>query len=68
MMTPEEHLEHHDDILKHLTAAILKIQEWTEEQRGFNASVTAAIERIDGHTAIVTHLLQRLEPPPSNGR
>mgnify|MGYP001585452453 CR=1 FL=1 len=39
-MDHDEHFQHHDDMLRRLTAMLV-------EQRGFNERVTLAIERID---------------------
>lgn len=74
-MDHNEHLHHHDDILRSLTAMLV-------EQRGFNERVTQAIERIDraiaridttlAHVEItqsrVETLLWRMLRPEPNGR
>jgi hypothetical protein len=67
-MDHDEHLQHHDDIVRRLTAMLV-------EQRGFNERVTAAIERIDrtlAHVEItqarVETLLWRMIPHSENGR
>jgi hypothetical protein len=71
-----------DDLLRRLTALVIKMDERLEEQRTFNAEqrtfnaqqvalnerLTAAIERLDVTQARIETLLSRLLRPEGNGR
>jgi len=64
----EERFEHHEDILRRLTAMLVEQREFNHQQVEINARLTAAIERLDVTQARIETLLARIIPQSQNGR
>jgi len=64
----EERFEHHEDILRRLTAMLVEQRAFNQQQVAINERLTAAIERLDVTQALIETLLARMIPPSENGR
>jgi hypothetical protein len=64
----EERFEHHEDILRRLTAMLVEQREFNHQQVEINVRLTAAIERLDVTQARIETLLARIIPQSENGR
>jgi hypothetical protein len=70
-----ERFEHHEDILRRLTAMLVEQRTFNQQQGEINARLTTAIERIDAAIerldvtqARIETLLARMLPQSENGR
>ena len=59
----EEHFRHHDEILQHLTAMLVRMDGYLAGQGVINERLTAAIERLDLTLQAIKDILGR-----DNGR
>src|SRR5262245_11972427 len=64
----EEHFRHHDEILRSLTAMLVRMDGYLARQDMINERLTNAIERLDTTQARIETLLARMIPPGDNGR
>ena len=64
----EERFEHHEDILRRLTAMLVEQREFNHQQVEINARLTAAIERLDVTQARIEALLARMLHTGANGQ
>jgi len=64
----EERFEHHEDILRRLTAMLVEQRAFNQQQVAINERLTAAIERLDVTQARIEALLARMIQHGENGR
>ena len=64
----DERFQHHEDILRRLTALLVEQRDFNHQQVAINERLTAAIERLDVTQARIETLLARMIPPSENGR
>lgn len=64
----DERFHQHEDILRSLTAMLVRMDGYIARQDGINERLTAAIERLDVTQARIETLLARLIPQGENGR
>jgi hypothetical protein len=58
----------YDDMMRRMLAIVVKMDTVIDEQRGINARLVEAIERLDITQARIETLLTRVLPPAENGR
>jgi hypothetical protein len=64
----DEHLRHHDEILRSLTAMLVRMDGYLARQDTINERLTAAIECLDTTQARIETLLARMIPTADHGR
>ncbi len=64
----DEPFEHHEDILRRLTAMLVEQRAFNQQQVEINPRLTAAIERPDVTQARIETLLARMIQQGHNGR
>jgi len=64
----EERFEHHEDILRRLTAMLVEQRDFNRQQVEINARLAAAIERLDITQARIETLIARMIPTGENGQ
>jgi hypothetical protein len=64
----EERFEHHEDILRRLTAMLVEQRDFNRQQVDINARLAAAIERLDITQARIEMLIARMIPTGENGQ
>jgi hypothetical protein len=64
----EERFRQHEDILRSLTAMLVRMDGYIARQAGINERLTAAIERLGVTQARIEALLARMMQQGENGR
>jgi hypothetical protein len=64
----EERFEHHEDILRRLTAMLVEQRDFNRQQVEINARLAAASERLDITQARIETLIAHMIPTGENGQ